>query len=100
MEEYNELSIQYMQIKQRLAALMDKDRITQIRLEKHYARTQDETLIEEIQKIIDQRETLIEACRRDLNELVWRMAKSDYQKKHFLDTPLKQALFAHDLKSK
>jgi hypothetical protein len=97
-QKYQELALEFLQTKQRLAALSDWKRIEQIRLEKYYQKTQDAKIINEIREIEEDRHNRIERVQSDLDILITAMATSDYQTKHFLTTPMKQALFAHDLK--
>lgn len=98
MDEYQELTVVYLQTKQRLSALADWKRIEQIRLEKYYQRTQNTDLFAQIEQIENERYARIEAVRLELNDVIQQMTESDYQTKHFLTTPFKQALFAHNLK--
>jgi predicted ribonuclease YlaK len=97
-EKYRELSVYYLQTKQRLSALADYRRIEQIRLEKYYQKTQDENIVTQIRAIEQERQERIDVVQKDLNNLIKAMATSDYQTRHFLKTPMQQALFAHNLK--
>lgn len=80
-QNYIELTSEYMQTKQRLMALVDWNRITQIRLEKYYVKTKDETLLDQIDTIKNNRETLINVCRKDLDSIIDQMVNSNYQKR-------------------
>jgi len=94
--DYLDLTSEYLQTKQRLMALVDKDRPLQNKLERHFALTKDNTLIPQIEAIISARETAVSACRDDLNKIIKTMTDCNYQKR-WLGTPLKKALYAKDL---
>ena len=89
-----ELVAEYLTTRQRLSALSDWRRIEQIRLEKYYQKTKDVALLGQIDAIEEERRGRIERVSKDLDSVVIELSKN-YKR---LDTPLKRALFAHDLK--
>ena len=94
----NDLYVQYMQTKQMVNAMQDKHRIEQIRLEKYFDRTKDESVLPQIDALVKDREETIEKYRTDLNRIIRNIVTNEEMKRRFLTTPLKQALYAHDLK--
>ena len=89
-----DLAEEYLIVRQRLSALSDWRRIEQIRLEKYYQKTEDVALLAEIAAIEDERQKRIEKMRKELHTVIDELATTTAR----LDTPLKKALFAHDLK--
>lgn len=91
-----DLTIEYLQTKQRLSALSDWRRIEQIRLEKYYQKTKDVALLAQIAAIEEERRERIERVSKDLDKVIDRLTDPKNMKQ--LNTPLKRAMFAHDLK--
>lgn len=89
-----ELAQEYLIVRQRLSALSDWRRIEQIRLEKYYQKTKNAALLAQITDIEKDRNERMEVMRAELHKLIDELAMTTSR----LDTPLKKALFAHDLK--